>query len=148
MVGGAAWAAQEGLAVGRLLTEVGSALNGTRPRFPALLRDPTVTTIVVEPRDRLARFGAEEVEAALAAQGGGLVGIDPAEVDEDLVRDVSELLSGRGARHDGRRPLILPQDPVANPPCRDGRLTRPEAAGGGHGMDTLLPHPLLQVHGS
>ncbi len=47
-------------------------------------RDPTVTTIVVEPRDRLARFGAEEVEAALAAQGGGLVGVDPAEVADDL----------------------------------------------------------------
>ena len=66
-------------------------------------RDPTVTPIVVEPRDRLARFGAEEVEAALAAQGGRQVGVDPAEVDEDLVRDVSELLSRLGARHDGRR---------------------------------------------
>ena len=66
-------------------------------------RDPTVTPIVVEPRDRLARFGAEEVEAALAAQGGRQVGVDPAEVDEDLVRDVTELLSRLGARPDGRR---------------------------------------------
>ncbi len=68
-----------------------------------MLRDPTVITIVVEPRDRFVRFGAEEVEAALAAQGGRQVGVDPSEVDEDLVRDVSELLSGLGARHDGRR---------------------------------------------
>ncbi|HLH68454.1 MAG TPA: recombinase family protein [Candidatus Dormibacteraeota bacterium] len=100
----AAWVAQEGLAVGSLLTEVGSALNGTRRRFLALRRDPTVTTIVVEPRDRLARFGAEEVEAALAAQGGRQVGVDPSEVDEDLVRDVSELLSGLGARRAAARP--------------------------------------------
>jgi len=30
----AAWAAQEGLAVGRIVTEIGSALNGKRRRGP------------------------------------------------------------------------------------------------------------------
>ncbi len=54
-------------------SEVGSALNGRRRKFLALLRDPSVTTIVIEHRDRLARFGAESVEAALAAQGRRLV---------------------------------------------------------------------------
>ena len=44
----ATWAAQEGLAVGRIVTEVGSALNGKRREFLAQLRHPTVTTIVVE----------------------------------------------------------------------------------------------------
>jgi len=43
-----------------------------------------VTTIVVEHRDRFARFGAEDVEAALAAQGRRLVVVDPSEVDDDL----------------------------------------------------------------
>ena len=65
-----AWATGEGLAVSRVVTEVGSALNGKRKRLLALLRDPTARTILVEHRDRFARFGAEEVEAALAAQGG------------------------------------------------------------------------------
>lgn len=55
--------------VDRVVTEVGSALNGHRKEFLALLRDRSVTTIVVEHRDRFARFGAEYVEAALAAQG-------------------------------------------------------------------------------
>jgi len=68
-----------------------------------LRRDPTVTPIVVEPRGRLARFGAEEVEAALAAQGQRQVGVDPSEVDDDLVRDVTEILTSLCARHDGRR---------------------------------------------
>ncbi len=49
-----AWAAAEGLPVGRVVTEVGSALNGKRRKFLALLRDGSVTTIVVEHRDRSA----------------------------------------------------------------------------------------------
>ena len=54
-----AWATAEGLTVGRVVTEVGPALNGKRREFLALLRDEAVTTIVAERRDRFARFGAE-----------------------------------------------------------------------------------------
>ena len=72
-----AWATSRGLAVGRVVTEVGSALNGKRRKFLALLRDPSVTVIVVEHRDRFARFGAEYVEAALSAQGRRLHGGGP-----------------------------------------------------------------------
>ena len=98
-----AWAAAEGLAVGRVVTEVGSALNGKRRKFLALLRDETVTVIVVEHRDRFARFGAEYVEAALSAQGRSLRVVDPSEVDNDLVRDVTEILTSLCARLYGRR---------------------------------------------
>ena len=62
-----------------------------------------MTTIVVEHRDRFGRFGAEYVEAALAAQGRELLVVDPAEVDDDLVRDVTEILTSLGARLHGRR---------------------------------------------
>lgn len=98
-----AWAAGEGLAVGRVVTEVGSALNGKRRKFLALLRDAAVTTIVTEHRDRFARFGAEYVEAALSAQGCRLVVVDLSEVDDDLVRDVTEILTSLCARLYGRR---------------------------------------------
>ncbi|MEV5765484.1 IS607 family transposase [Micromonospora sp. NPDC052213] len=97
------WVTGQRLAVDRVVTEVGSALNGRRKRFLALLRDPAVTTIVVEHRDRFARFGAEYVEAALAAQGRRLLVVDPAEVDDDLVRDVTEILTSLCARLYGRR---------------------------------------------
>lgn len=97
------WATDQKLAVDRVVTEVGSALNGHRKKFLALLRDPTVTTIVVEHRDRFARFGAEYVEAALAAEGRRLLVVDPAEVDDDLVRDVTEILTSLCARLYGRR---------------------------------------------
>jgi predicted site-specific integrase-resolvase len=55
------WATGQHLPVDRVVTEVGSALNGKRRKFLALLKDKTVTTIVVEHRDRFARFGAEYV---------------------------------------------------------------------------------------
>jgi putative resolvase len=99
----AAWVTGQDMAVSRVVTEVGSALNGRRKKFLGLLRDPDVTTIVVEHRDRFARFGAEYVEAALAAQGRRLLVVDPAEVDDDLVRDVTEILTSLCARLYGRR---------------------------------------------
>lgn len=98
-----AWASGEGLAVSRVVTEVGSALNGKRRKFLALLGDGSVTTIVTEHRDRFARFGAEYVEAALSAQGRRLLVVDPSEADDDLVRDVTEILTSLCARLYGRR---------------------------------------------
>lgn len=90
-----AWAVDQQITVDKIVTEVGSALNGHRRRFLALLRDPAVTRIVVEHRDRFCRFGSEYVEAALAAQGRELVVVDSAEVDDDLVRDMTEILTAR-----------------------------------------------------
>jgi predicted site-specific integrase-resolvase len=98
-----AWAAGQNLRVGRVVTEVGSAFNGHSRKFLELLRDPDVTTIVVEHRDRFARFGAEYVEAALSAQGRRLLVVDPAEVDDDLVRDITEILTSMCARLYGGR---------------------------------------------
>jgi predicted site-specific integrase-resolvase len=97
------WTTDQKLAVDRVVTEIGSALDGHRKKFLALLRDPAVSTIVVEHRDRFARFGAEYVEAALSAQGRRLLVVDPAEVDDDLVRDVTEILTSMCARLYGRR---------------------------------------------
>lgn len=98
-----AWATAEQISVDRVVTEIGSALNGHRRKFLALLRDPAVTRIVVEHRDRFCRFGSEYVEAALAAQGRELVVVDSAEVDDDLVRDMTEILTSMCARLYGKR---------------------------------------------
>ena len=59
--------------------------------------------IVVEHRGRFCRLGSEYVEAALAAQGGELVGVDSAEVDDDLVADMTEIGTGMCARWYGKR---------------------------------------------
>jgi predicted site-specific integrase-resolvase len=97
------WATGQKLGVDRVVTEVGSALDGYCEKFLALLGDPAVSTIVVEHRDRFARFGAECVQAALAAHGRRLLVVDPAEVDDDLVGEVTEILTSLCARLYGRR---------------------------------------------
>jgi predicted site-specific integrase-resolvase len=98
-----AWATAQQIPVDKVVTEVGSALNGHRRKFLALLRDPSVKRIVVEHRDRFCRFGSEYVPAALAAQDRELVVVDSAEVDDDLVRDMTEILTSMCARLYGKR---------------------------------------------
>ncbi|AEF42585.1 IS607 family transposase [Hoyosella subflava] len=93
-----AWATDRRIPVDKVVTEVGSALNGHRRKFLALLRDPSIARIVVEHRDRFCRFGSEYVQAALAAHGRELVVIDSSEVDDDLVRDMTEILTSMCAR--------------------------------------------------
>jgi putative resolvase len=121
-----AWAAGQGVAVVEVVTEIGSGLNGKRPKLKRLLADPQATVIVVEHRDRLARFGVEHLEAALSAQGRRLVVVDPGETGDDLERDMIQVLTGfcarlhghRGARNLAMRALTCakrPPDPVSGP---------------------------------
>jgi putative resolvase len=92
-----------GLPVAEVVAEIGSGLNGRRRELHRLLSDPGAAVIVVEHRDRLARFGVEHLEAVLSASGRRLVILDPAETAEDLVRDITEVLTSMCARLYGRR---------------------------------------------
>jgi predicted site-specific integrase-resolvase len=98
-----AWATAEQISVDKVVTEVGSALNGHRRKLLVLLGDQLVCRVVVEHWDRFCRFGPEYVEAALAGQGRELVVVDSAEVDDDLVCDMTEVLTRMCARLYGRR---------------------------------------------
>ena len=98
-----AWATTRQIPVDKVVTEVGSALNGHRRKFLALLRDRSVGRIVVEHRDRFCRFGSGYVQATLAAQGRELVVVDSAEVDDDLARDMTEILTSMCSRLYGKR---------------------------------------------
>lgn len=98
-----AWATEHGLTVAQVVTEVGSGLNGKRPKLRRILSDPDAKVIVVEHRDRLARVGVEHLEAALGAQGRRIVVADPGETTDDLVRDMIEVLTSMCARLYGRR---------------------------------------------
>ena len=98
------WAAEAGMRAVRVESEVGSGMNGARPKVRRLLADPRVAVVVVEHRDRLGRMNTELVEAALAAAGRRLVVLDEGEVTDDLVRDMAEVLTWFCARRYGRRP--------------------------------------------
>jgi putative resolvase len=97
----AAGATGRGLAVSRVVTEAGSGMNGHRRKLARLLSDLPAT--VVEHRDRLARFGFEHLAVSLAAAGRRVVVLDETEAIDDLVRDVTEVLTSLCARLYGRR---------------------------------------------
>ena len=97
------WAAKAGHPVVWVEAEVGPGMNGSRSKLRRMLSDPKVTVVVVEHRDRLARMNAELVEAALSAHGRRLAVIDDTEMDDDLVRDMTEVLTRFCARLYGRR---------------------------------------------
>jgi predicted site-specific integrase-resolvase len=113
-----AWATTQQISVDKVVAEVGSALNGQRRKFVALLRDPSVGRMVVEHRDRLCRFGSEYVQAVLAAQGRELGVVDSSGVDDDPVRDMTEILTRmcarwygtRGAQHRAKRAVASGAD--------------------------------------
>jgi len=97
------FAAGLGLQNVEAIEELGSGLNGKRPKLLKLLADPTVMRIVVEHRDRLARFGVEYIEAALQAQGRSLVVAEAGEQKLDLVQDFIDVVTSMCARIYGRR---------------------------------------------
>lgn len=98
-----AWAAKAGHKVVRIESEVASGMNGCRSKAKRLLADPAVTTVVVEHKDRLGRMNLELVEAALSASGRRLVVLDDGEIEDDLVREMVEVLTSFCARLYGRR---------------------------------------------
>lgn len=97
------YAAANGLSVAVEQQEIGSGLNGRRKKLINLLMDKTITTIVVEHRDRLARFGVEYVEAAMSAAGKSLVVLNETEKTDDLVQDFVDVVTSMCARIYGRR---------------------------------------------
>lgn len=97
------YANSKGLKVSKTVTEIGSGLNGHRPKLLKLLSDVQVRTIVVEHRDRLMRFGCEYVEASLKANNRQLLIASEEELKDDLVQDMIEVLTSFCARLYGRR---------------------------------------------
>jgi putative resolvase len=97
------WVTAQGGSVDEVVREVGSGLNGKRCTCRRRRADATVAVLVVEHRDRLARFGVEPLETALSAQGRRVVVGEPSESTDDVVRDMIEGLTACCARLDGRR---------------------------------------------
>jgi predicted site-specific integrase-resolvase len=98
------YCAARGYQVAQVVTEIASGVNDSRPKLLALLKDPRVTRIVVEHRDRLTRFGFPALEALLQAQGRSIDVMNLAEHDtEDVLADLLALVSSVTARLYGQR---------------------------------------------
>jgi len=97
------FATGKGLSVSRVVTEVGSGLNGHRAKFLCLLKDKKNATILAEHRDRVSRFGFAYIESALSAQNRKILIADATEIESDLVQDMVEVLTSFCARLYGQR---------------------------------------------
>lgn len=98
-----AFAVNLGVKDAQVVTEIGSGVNDKRRTLNHLLADPTVVTIIVEHRDRLARVNVGLIESALEASGRRLIVVDDTDLDDDLARDVTEVLTLFCARLYGRK---------------------------------------------
>jgi putative resolvase len=94
----------KGYRIDRIVKEVGSGVNDSRPKFLALLADPTVTRIVVEHKDRATRFGFRYLETLLAQQGRCIEVVNVAEDSQaDLLADLVAIVYSFCARLYGQR---------------------------------------------
>jgi len=93
-----------GYQVAKVVKEIASGLNDSRPKLLALLKDTSITRIVVEHKDRLTRFGANYLETLFETQGRALEVVNLAENDkEDLLADLSSVIYSFCARLYGQR---------------------------------------------
>jgi putative resolvase len=93
-----------GYQVAIVVKEVASGVNDSRPKLLSLLKDTSITRIVVEHRDRLTRFGFHYIDALFTVQGRAIEVVNPAHNDtEELLADLTSILYSFCARLYGPR---------------------------------------------
>ena len=96
--------AAKGYQIADVVKEIGSGVDDTRPKLLKLLTDPTIGLIVVEHKDRLTRFGSNDIEQSLAMQDREIEVTNLAENGkEDLIQDLVSIVTSFCAPLDGQR---------------------------------------------
>ena len=96
--------AAQGYPVTRVVKEIGSGVNDTRPKLLKLLTHPSVNLIVVEHKDRLTRFGYHSIEPLLKMQDRRIEVIHLAENGkQDLIQDFVSIVTLYGQRRSKRK---------------------------------------------
>jgi putative resolvase len=99
-----AYCAARGYPVAKVVKEVGSGINDSRPKFLALLADQRIGMIVVEQQERATRFGFRYLETLLKTQGRAIEVVNHAENStEDLFADLTSIIYAFCARLYGQR---------------------------------------------
>lgn len=93
-----------GWEVSQVVSEIASGLNDKRPKLQKILSDRSITTIVVEHKDRLARFGLNYIELLLKMDNREVIVINNVKTDEaDLMQDFISIITSFTARLYGNR---------------------------------------------
>ncbi|GHO55815.1 IS607 family transposase [Ktedonobacter robiniae] len=99
-----AYCTARGYQVSKVVKEIGSGVNDTRPKFLALLADPSIGHIVIEHKDRGTRFGFRYIETLLKTYGREIEVVNQAESGtEDLLADLTSIIYSFCARLYGQR---------------------------------------------
>src|SRR6266567_1512410 len=97
------YAAAKSYRVTRMVSELASGLNESRPKFLKLLTDASIGVIVVEHRDCATRFGLTYIEQLMQMQGRRLEVIFPSDTDKYLVDDFIAVITSMASHIYGRR---------------------------------------------
>jgi putative resolvase len=90
--------------VTHVVKEISSGVHDARPKLLALLKNPSITHIVLEHKERLTRFGFRYLETLLELQDRTIEVVNLAENDrEDLLADLVRIVYGFAARLNRQR---------------------------------------------
>ena len=98
------YCASKGYKVSKVVLETGSGLNDSRKLWLDLLKDISITRIVVEHKDRFSRFGFNAFQELLKTQGRCIEVINDSEDDkQDLMSDFISIVTSYCSRIYGSR---------------------------------------------
>lgn len=86
------YANSQGITIDKTIKEIGSGFNDNRVKIGKILKDPTIKTIIVEHRDRLARSNFNLIQRCLEAQGRKIIIVNDNDLEDDLVTEITEFM--------------------------------------------------------
>jgi putative resolvase len=99
-----AYCIAKGYQIAKIVKEIGSGVNDSRPKLLGMLADQSLSLIVVEHKDRLTRFGFRYIETLLKGQGRSIEVVNEASNGtEDLLADLVSIIYSFCARLYGQR---------------------------------------------
>jgi putative resolvase len=81
----------KGYKIDGIITEIGSGLNDKRPKLERILNDKTITHIVVEHKDRIARFGMNYIENLLKLNNRTIEIVNNSNNDNNKIELINDL---------------------------------------------------------
>lgn len=98
------YANAKGYKIDKIVTEIGSGLNDQRPKLEKLLTDKSIDIIIVEHKDRLARFGLNYIQKLLELDNRKIEIVNPQlNEKDDLMQDFVSIITSFCARLYGKR---------------------------------------------
>jgi len=100
------YAVSNGYNVVKAVKEISSGINDKRKKLTELLLDDSYSSIIVEHKDRLTRFGFNYIETLLSKQNKKIIIVNTAQNDnENLMEDLISIVYSFSARMYGKRNL-------------------------------------------